>query len=235
MDEPIAFLIAGMASIFGSLFGAWQIVLRSHIADKAWANIVGMGVVPTAFTAAGYYACSLAHPPDPGMPMGIATFTLSGGMIGGWIGAWLGYMTNQKNSADPELRRQFHETMAQAERQGKRRSVGSWLRASGLPETRSNVWQWQIGSIVVAVSFVATIYQMIALDFMSYHILSYMPWGLRLLGAVAPCAIPGLLWALTRRLLPSLAASLGSGTLSMMICYVPVYLIINIVAHIQTR
>jgi hypothetical protein len=220
---------------FVSFVAASQIVLRRRIVSQTQALLVGIGGVPLALAGISYVACILSNPSNSALADMSATCGALGAMIGGWIGASVAYITNQARSGKPEMVQEYQNTIARAELQSRRKTVNDWLKRYGVPDTRRNVRLYLLGSFLVLISFMAIMNRMIILSFWDTTSLAHLPLNVRLVGAIAPFAGPGLLWIAVRRWLPALGFGLRDGVASLMLIYVPYYIVFNMLAAPPVR
>jgi len=233
--EYMSLVLVTPLLVFVSFAAASQIVLRRKIVNQAQAMLVGIGGVPFALAGISYVACILSNPSNSALADMSATCGAVGAMIGGWVGASVAYITNQARSGRPELEREHQNAIFKAERQARRKTVNDWLRRYGVPGTRSNVRLYLLGSFLALISFMAIINRMIILGFWDTSSLAHLPLNARLVGAIAPFVGPSLLWVAVRRWLPALGFGLRDGVASLMIVYVPFYIIFNMLAAPPAR
>ena len=113
-------------------------------------------------------------------------------------------------------------------------SIQKWLNDKGIAGTEDNVRLYNLGRLIVLVSFTLVICQMIDLGFCSLHCLARLSHGMRFLGTAAPFALPGLLSLALRRRLPGLATGLFDGGAVIALLWLPIYGIGNLLVAVST-
>ncbi len=113
-------------------------------------------------------------------------------------------------------------------------SIRRRLKDRGIADTEDNARLYNLGGLIVLVSFIFVICQMIDVGFCSLRSLAHLSHGMRFFGAAAPFAFPSMLSLALHRRLPGLAIGLFDNSAVIALLWVPIYTIGNLMVATST-